>query len=110
MSAISPFDSLNYLSYNALAILYFHTGRNEESHDTARRSVQLNPRFSICHLFLTAALVRLGRNQEAKVEAQRVIALDPTFTIRRFSVTAGFEPTVFMPLADTWREAGLSDE
>jgi TolB-like protein len=107
---LSPFDFLNYLSYNALAISYFCMERYEESHDAARRSVQLNPRFSVCRLFLTAALVRLGRDQEAKVEAQRVIALDPAFTVRRFSVTAGFEPTVFTPLADAWRAAGLPEE
>src|SRR5262249_20427473 len=52
---LSPFDSLNWLSYNALAISYFTTGRYEESCDAARRSVQSNPRFSVCHLFHTAA-------------------------------------------------------
>jgi TolB-like protein len=106
---LSPFDFLNYLSYNALAVSHFVTKRYEQSHDAARRSIQLNPRFSVCHLFLTAALVRLGRNEEAKAEAQRVLVLDPAFTIRRYSVTIGFEPTVFIPLADAWRAAGLPE-
>ena len=56
---LSPFDFLNYLSYNALAISYLYTGQYTEAHEAAQRSVQLNPRFSVCHLFLAAALVRL---------------------------------------------------
>jgi TolB-like protein/Tfp pilus assembly protein PilF len=104
---LSPFDPLNYLSYNALAVSYFCTGRYGESHDAARRSVQLNPRFYICHLFLAAALMGLQHCEEAEAAAQQVLALDPTFTIRRFSVTAGIEPKIFGLLADAWHAAGL---
>jgi adenylate cyclase len=107
---LSPFDSLNYLSYDALAISYFHTKRYEEAREAARGAIESNPRFSVPHALLTAALVRLGRDEEAKVAAQRVLALDPTFTIRRFSVTVGFVPTVFTPFADAWRAAGLAEE
>jgi TolB-like protein len=106
---LSPFDFLNYLSLNALAISYLYTGRHQAAHDAARGSVQLNPRFSVCHLFLVAALVRLGREADARAEAREVLALDPTFTIARFSVTVGFEPNVFSPLAEAWREAGLPE-
>ncbi|HEV2546036.1 MAG TPA: winged helix-turn-helix domain-containing protein [Stellaceae bacterium] len=104
---LSPFDLLNYLSFNALAISYLHTGRNQEAYEAARSSVRLNPRFSICHLFLAAALVRLGRHEEARNEAREVLTLDPTFTIDRFSVTVGIEPAVFLPLAEAWQAAGL---
>jgi tetratricopeptide (TPR) repeat protein len=104
---LSPFDSLNYLSYNALAISYFHTRRYEQAHEASRCSVQLNPRFSVSRAFLTAILIGLGRTDDAKAEAERVIALDPTFSIRRFGVTVGIEPTVFTPLANAWRQAGL---
>jgi TolB-like protein/Flp pilus assembly protein TadD len=104
---LSPFDFLNYLSLNALAISCLHTGRNQEAYEAACSSVRLNPRFSICHLFLAAALVRLGRYEEAKSEAREVLALDPTFTIDRFSATVGIEPVVFLPLAEAWRAAGL---
>ncbi len=104
---LSPFDSLNYLSYNALSIARFCSGQFEEAHDAARRSVQLNPRFYVCHLFLAAALVKLGSLDEAKREAQKVLALDPAFAIGRFAVTVGFEPTVFTPLAAAWEAAGL---
>jgi TolB-like protein len=106
---LSPFDSLNYLAYNALAISYLTTGRHEQSHDATRRSIQINPRFSVCHLFHTAALVGLGRNEEAKSAAKRVLALDPAFTISGFSITVGFEPRVFALLADAWRVAGLPE-
>jgi TolB-like protein/Tfp pilus assembly protein PilF len=106
---LSPFDSLNYLSLNALAISYLYTKRYEESCDAALRSVLSNPRFSISRLFLTAALVGVGRLEEALEEAKRVMTLDPVFTIRRYSVTAGFEPAVFSVLADAWRTAGLPD-
>ena len=106
---LSPYDSLNYLSYNALAISYFSTGEPEASHEAAQRSVHLNPRFSVSRAFLTAALVGLKRMEEAKAEAERVLALDPTFSIRRFAVTVGIEPRVFQPLADAWKAAGLPE-
>jgi tetratricopeptide (TPR) repeat protein len=106
----SPFDFLNYLSCNALAISYFHTGRYEEAYEASRSSVQLNPRFSVSRAFLAAILVRLGRDEQARIEAQQVIELDPTFTISRFSVTVKIEPAVFVPLAAAWREAGLPAE
>jgi len=106
---LSPFDSMNYLAYNALAIAYFLTGRHDEAHDAGLRAVQSNPRFSVCHLFLVLALVGLGRDRDAKAEAQRVLALEPSFTIRRFEITAGFQPKVFTRMAAAWREAGLPD-
>ena len=67
---LSPFDPLNYLSYNALAISYLHTGQFADAHEVATRSVQLNPRFSVSRAFLVAALSRLGRLEEATDEAR----------------------------------------
>jgi TolB-like protein/Tfp pilus assembly protein PilF len=107
---LSPFDSINYLSYNAIAIACFHQAKYKEAHDAARRAVQSNPRFSVCHAFLTAALVRLGRDEEARSQAQRVLALDPSFSVRRFGVTVDITPEVFGPLADAWRAAGLPEQ
>lgn len=106
---LSPFDSMNYLSFNALAISYLHSGLNQKARDAARSSVASNPRFSICHLFLAAALVRIGHHEEARSEAREVLTLDPTFTIDRFLATVGIEPAVFVPLADAWRAAGLPE-
>jgi TolB-like protein/tetratricopeptide (TPR) repeat protein len=107
---LSPFDSLNYLSYQALAGAYFHLQRYAEARDAARRAVESNPCFSVPHAYFAAALMRLGCVEEAKVAALQVLTLDPTFTIRRFSVTVGLVPAVFTPFADAWRESGLPDE
>jgi len=104
---LSPFDPLNYLAYNALAISYFHLKDFERARDAARRSVKSNPQFGMSHAFLAAALVRLGCLDEAKAAARQAVATDPNFSIERFSVAAGFEPTVFAPFADAWHEAGI---
>ena len=104
---LSPFDSLNYLSYNALVVLHLCQDRYQEALEAGRRSVQLNPRFSVCHAFLAAALAASGRVEEATVEGQRVLTLEPTFTANRFLAVAGFEPAVFNQLSDAWKTAGL---
>lgn len=106
---LSPFDSMNYVPYNALAVAAFHTKRYEDARDAANRGIESNPGFSVPHLFLVAALVRLERYNEARAEAQTVLALDPTFTIRRFSVTVGIVPAVFEPFAEAWRKGGLPE-
>jgi TolB-like protein/Tfp pilus assembly protein PilF len=107
---LSPFDFLNYLAYNALAVAYFHTTDFAKALEAASKSVQFNPRFSVSRAFLTAALAGIGRKSDAKAEAQRVLALDPGFSIRQFSVTVGIEPRVYEPLSAAWRQAGLPDE
>jgi len=106
---LSPFDSLNYLSYQALAGANFNLKRYDEAYVSARRAVEFNPRFSVPCAYLTAALVRLGRDEESRVAAQSVLKLDPTFTISRFSVIVGVNPEVFSAFADAWREAGLPE-
>ena len=106
---LSPFDFLNYLAYNALALAYFHTNDLEKAFEAANKSVQINPRFGVSRAFLTAVLVGLGRTAEASAEAQRVLALQPGFSIKQFSVTAWIEPRVYEPLAAAWKQAGLPD-
>jgi adenylate cyclase len=104
---LNPFDPLNYLAHNALAISYFQRGQYEDARDAARRSIQSNPQFGMSHAFLAAALVRLGCIEEAEAEARQAVANDPNFSIGRFSTAAGFEPGVFAPFAEVWREAGI---
>jgi TolB-like protein len=106
---LSPFDSLNYLAHNALAIAHLTAGEHEAAYEAARHSVQINPRFSVCRLFLVAALAKLGRIEEAKAQAETVLALDPNFSIGRFQTVVGFEPTVFGVLADAWKAVGLPE-
>ena len=104
---LSPFDPLNFVSYNALAISYLQLNEFGQAYEVATRSVQTNPRFSVSRAFLTAALIKLGRKDEAEREAQQVLELDPTFSVKRFSVTVDIEPSVFAPIAEAWERAGL---
>lgn len=104
---LSPFDSLNYLSFQALAGANFHAGRFDEAEAAARRAVESNPHFSVPYAYLSAALVRLGRLTEAKLAAQQLQARDPGFTIRRFATTVGVVSAVFDSFAEAWRVAGL---
>ena len=107
---LNPFDPLNYLAYNALAISYFQRGQYEEARDAARRSIQSNPKFGMSHAFMAAALVRLGYDEEAKAEARQTIAFDPNFSIGRFSAAAGAaRPAVFVPFAEAWRQVGIPE-
>jgi TolB-like protein/tetratricopeptide (TPR) repeat protein len=106
---VSPFDSLNYLSYHALAGAHFHLRRFEEAHAAARRAVELNPGFSVPYAYLTAALVRLGRHEEARAAAQCVLQRDPSFTVRRYSVIVDVAPEVFSPFAEALLEAGIPE-
>ena len=104
---ISPFDPLNYLSYQGLAGANFNLKQYDESCMAARRAVELNPGFSVPYAYLTAALVRLDRVEEARTAARSLLKLHPTFTVDRFSVTVGVTPQVFSAFAEAWREAGL---
>ncbi|QIG93480.1 winged helix-turn-helix domain-containing tetratricopeptide repeat protein [Bradyrhizobium sp. 6(2017)] len=104
---LSPFDPMNFMPNNAVAIANFHAGRYEAAAAAARRAIEVNPRFSICHAHLAAALVRQGCCEEAKVEAKRVLECDPHFSTSGFFVSAGLAPAVFTPYAEALREAGL---
>jgi TolB-like protein/class 3 adenylate cyclase/Tfp pilus assembly protein PilF len=104
---LSPFDSLNYLSNNGLVVSYLCTGRFAEAHDAARASVQLNPRFSVCHVFLVAALMALGHSEDAKAGVRRVLELEPTFTSKGFRRIIEFDPAVAAVLTTAWEAAGL---
>ncbi len=106
---LSPFDSLNCFSYQALAGAHFQAKRYDDAYTSARRAVESNPNFSVPYVYLAATLVRLERAEEAKRAAHQVLLLDPGFTIQRFSVTAGVTPEVFRQFAEAWREAGLPE-
>ncbi|MGB7542983.1 MAG: winged helix-turn-helix domain-containing protein [Burkholderiales bacterium] len=106
---LSPFDSLNYLSYQALAGANFRLERYAEAYASARRAVESNPGFSVPYAYLTAALIRLGRDEDARATAQSMLKLDPGFTISKFSVTVGMNPEVFSAFAEAWRKAGIPE-
>jgi TolB-like protein/Tfp pilus assembly protein PilF len=106
---LSPFDSLSYMSYDALAVAHFHAKRFEKAREAAQRASESNPHFSVPPMLLSAALERLGRRDEAKAAAHRALALNPRFTIRSYRVTVGRTAGVFDPLAEAWRQAGIAD-
>jgi tetratricopeptide (TPR) repeat protein len=105
---LSPFDPLNCLAYDALAISYLHTEQYAEALDAARRAAEVNPSFSMPRLFEAAALVRLGHLDEARIVARYAELLDPSFSVQKYSVAMGRVPGVFNPIAEAWGTAGLS--
>jgi adenylate cyclase len=104
---ISPFDRLNYMAYQGLAISHFLRGRYEEAASAGRRAVQSSPAFSVSHALLSAPLAKLGRLEEAKVVAERVLALQPSFSTSGFCTALAIPRILAEPLAEAWREAGL---
>jgi TolB-like protein/Tfp pilus assembly protein PilF len=104
---LSPFDSLNYMSYDALSVAHFQKSQYQAACDAALRAIESNPGFSVPLLLAAAALFRLGRNAEATAAAQRALSLNPGFTIDGYRITVGHVPEVFNPFASAWAEAGL---
>jgi len=105
---LSPFDSYNFRSHHARAIAYFSRRRYKDAVDAARQALDYNPRFSVGHAYLAAALLRDGQAAEAKSAARAVLQLEPTFTIRGLQ-GAELEPSVFQGFADAWRELELPE-
>src|SRR5262249_11948917 len=62
-------------AFVTLALAHFHRGRFEEAAAAARKAVQSQPGFSMCHLVLAATLATLGQLEEARAAAARVLEL-----------------------------------
>lgn len=106
---LSPFDSWAFAAFDAQALGHFHRGRYEEACYAAYRSVQANPRHSITHVQLAAALAKLGRLQEAKAAAARVLELHPTFRYGRQFAGVNCDPGLASSLGEALRIAGLPE-
>jgi TolB-like protein len=104
---VSPFDSLRYLSYQAISGANFNLGRYGEAATAGQRAVESSPSFSVPYAYLAAALVKVGRLDDARRAAQALRDLDHGFSISRFQVTVGVNPGVFSVFADAWGKAGL---
>jgi adenylate cyclase len=104
---LSPFDRLNYVAYQALALGHFMRGRYDEAANAARRAIHSNPSLSVSHCLLAAILAKLGRIEEAKAMAPQVLALDPSFSAARFCSAIGIPVTLAEPLTEAWSTAGL---
>jgi tetratricopeptide (TPR) repeat protein len=88
---------------------HFHAGRFEQAAHAAYRAVQANPRHSITHVQLAAALARLGRLDEAKAAAARVLELHPTFRYGRQFQGVNCTPALAASLGAALRAAGLPE-
>ncbi|WBL75340.1 winged helix-turn-helix domain-containing protein [Bradyrhizobium xenonodulans] len=106
---LSPFDSWAFAAFDAQAMGHFHHGRYEEACRAAYRSVQANPRHSITHVQLAAALAKLGRLQEARTAAARVLELHPTFRYGRQFQGVNCAPALAASLGEALRAAGLPE-
>ena len=78
--------------------------------NAGRSAVHTNPRFSVAHAVLAAALLRSGRVAEANaaVAMSWSTSRHSPFTVR--GVAGHLEPAVFKPFADAWRELGLPEQ
>lgn len=106
---LSPFDSWAFAAFDAQAMGHFHRGRYEEACRAAYRAVQANPRHSITHVQLAAALAKLGRLQEARTTAARVLELHPTFHYGRQFQGVNCAPALAASLGEALRTAGLPE-
>ena len=106
---LSPFDSWAFAAFDAQAMGHFHRGRFEEACRAAYRSVQANPRHSITHVQLAAALAKLGRLQEARAAAARALELHPTFRYGRQFQGVNCDPALAASLGEALRAAGLPE-
>lgn len=106
---LSPFDSWAFAAFDAQAMGHFHRGRYEEACRAAYRAVQANPRHSITHVQLAAALAKLGRLQEARTTAARVLELHPTFHYGRQFQGVNCAPALAASLGEALRIAGLPE-
>ena len=104
---LSPLDAMSCMTQGVIGAAHFLSGRYEQAVMAFRRSVELNPRFSIPHGWLAASLARLGRIDEAKAAAARHLSLDPDFSIGRWSAAMGLAPHVADDISDAMRAAGL---
>jgi tetratricopeptide (TPR) repeat protein len=104
---VSPFDSLRYLSYQAISGANFNLGRYAEAVAAGRRAVEANPSFSVPYAYLAAALVENGQIEDALKAGQALLQLDQSFRVTRFQVTVGVNHKVFSAFAAAWEKADL---
>jgi adenylate cyclase len=106
---LSPFDPFGYTGWHGVFAGNFQQGRYEDAANAARKAVQSNPGFSISHMLLAGALVKLGRLDEAKAAAARVLELQPGFRIGEWCAAIDLTPAIAVPLSDALRAACLPE-
>jgi adenylate cyclase len=106
---LSPFDPYRASAFVSSSVGHFQLGRYDESVAIARKTVQTNPGFSVCHMVLAAPLAKLGRIEEARAAAARVLELHPAFTVDRQMTGVGCAPALLATFSEALRAAGLPD-
>ena len=109
--ASEPFQPVQLLAYNALALAYYFEGHYDRAVEAARRMVENNPRLSYGHAILAAALARLGQIKDAEAAAHRTLALQPGFRISSMSAMFHLprEAKENATFTDALRAAGLPE-
>ncbi len=106
---LSPFDPWITAALHGMFLGHFLRERYEEAAAAVRRAIRSKPGFSISHMMLAAALVKLGRIKEAKAAAERVLALQPNFSSSGQCAAVGCVPALAAPFIEALRAAGLPD-
>ena len=106
---LSPFDPWRSSAFVTLALAHFHRGRFEEAAAAARKAVQSQPGFSMCHVVLAATLATLGQLEEARAAAARVLELQPPFRYGETFARVGCAPALAASLGEALATAGLPE-
>jgi adenylate cyclase len=106
---LSPLDPWITAALHGMFLGHFLRGRYEEATAAVRRAIRSKPDFSISHMMLAAALVKLRRIDEAKAAAERVLALQPNFSSSGLCAAVGCTPALAKPFIEALRAAGLPD-
>jgi len=106
---LSPLDPWITAALHGIFLGHFLRGRYEEATAAVRRAIRSKPDFSISHMMLAAALVKLRHIDEAKAAAAHVLALQPNFSSSGQCAAVGCTPALAEPLIEALRAAGLPD-
>jgi tetratricopeptide (TPR) repeat protein len=104
---LNPLDAMSCVPQGVIGFGHFISGRHEEAVVALRRSMEMNPGFSMLHGWLAAPLAKLGRLDEARVSAARMLSLVPHFSVSRWSVVVGIAPEIINDVTDAMILAGL---
>lgn len=105
--SLSPFDPWAWSAFHALTLGHFQLGNYEYAANAAHKAVQHNPRHSISHMLLAAALTHLGRFADARLAAARVLELQPGFHYGMQFAGVDCEPRLAVSLGAALDIAGL---
>ena len=111
---LSPRDTNAFAWIGFIGTAKLYLGFDEEAVYWYRRSIEINPNYSIAHFSLAASLANLDRLEEAKVAIEQLTKVDPDFTIRRYRIGAFGDDPVYLAQRERvcvgLRKAGLADQ